>query len=140
MRFSAGTLALEGGVPFGVAATSPVTFTVAQPRRGRQGLAAHVPASLDLLGKTFQLRVHLSLEHFANGLQVSAIDRDEQQENAGRFCAYLGPELGKRCQPPTAVTAARCDSRGVRNQRARRRQRASGSEQQPAQRLQSPLA
>ena len=31
--FSAGTLALEGGVPFGVAASSLVTFTVAQAKR-----------------------------------------------------------------------------------------------------------
>src|SRR5207244_12278008 len=31
--FSAGTLVLDGGVPFGVAASSPVTFTVAPPRR-----------------------------------------------------------------------------------------------------------
>ncbi|MCA1648370.1 MAG: hypothetical protein LC797_23895 [Chloroflexi bacterium] len=30
--FSAGTLAIEGGVPFGVAAASPVTFTTAAPR------------------------------------------------------------------------------------------------------------
>jgi hypothetical protein len=31
-RFSAGTLAIEGGVPFGVAAAAPVTFTTAAPR------------------------------------------------------------------------------------------------------------
>src|SRR4029077_7168688 len=30
--FSAGTLQLEGGVPFGVAASAPVTFTTAHPR------------------------------------------------------------------------------------------------------------
>ena len=70
--------------------------------------------------------------------------RDRPGRAAGECRSFLRvpwcPELGKRCQPPTAVTAARCDSRGVRNQRARRRQRASGSEQQPAQRLQSPLA
>jgi len=30
--FSAGTLVNEGGVPFGVAASAPVTFTTAAPR------------------------------------------------------------------------------------------------------------
>jgi hypothetical protein len=30
--FSAGTLAVEGGVPFGVAAAAPVTFSTAAPR------------------------------------------------------------------------------------------------------------
>jgi hypothetical protein len=30
--FSAGTLAIEGGVPFGVAAAAPATFTTAAPR------------------------------------------------------------------------------------------------------------
>jgi type IV secretory pathway VirB4 component len=30
--FSAGTLTIEGGVPFGVAAAAPVTFTTAAPR------------------------------------------------------------------------------------------------------------
>ncbi len=29
-------------------------------------------------------------ERFANGLRIYGIDRDEQQEYAGRFCAYLG--------------------------------------------------
>ena len=31
----------------------------------------------------------LSRERFANGLRVYGIDQDEQQEYAGRFCAYL---------------------------------------------------
>src|SRR5947208_14045175 len=36
--WSAGTLTIEGGVPFGVAAAAPVTFTVAQAKRaGRKG-------------------------------------------------------------------------------------------------------
>ena len=30
--YSAGTLVIEGGVPFGVAASAPVTFTTAAPR------------------------------------------------------------------------------------------------------------
>jgi len=34
--------------------------------------------------------VLLSRDHFANGLRVYGIDQDEQQEYAGRFCAYLG--------------------------------------------------
>ena len=41
-------------------------------------------------GKSYQLRVYLSREHFANGVRVYVIDQDEQQEYAGRFCAYLG--------------------------------------------------
>ena len=32
----------------------------------------------------------LSRERFANGLRIYGIDQDEQQEYAGRFCAYLG--------------------------------------------------
>jgi hypothetical protein len=41
-------------------------------------------------GKSYQLRVYLSREHFANGVRVYVIDQDEQQEYAGRFCTYLG--------------------------------------------------
>jgi hypothetical protein len=37
--YSAGTLVIEGGVPFGVAASVPVTFTTAAPRT-RIGTAA----------------------------------------------------------------------------------------------------
>ena len=36
------------------------------------------------------MRVLLSRERFANGLRIYGIDQDEQQEYAGRFCAYLG--------------------------------------------------
>jgi hypothetical protein len=89
--FSAGTLQLEGGVPFGVAASAPVTFTVVQARRaGRKGWRHMCWHGSTGSGKGYQLRVYLSREHFANGLRVYVIDQDEQQEYAGRFCAYLG--------------------------------------------------
>ena len=88
--WSAGTLALEGGVPFGVAASSPVTFTVAQAKRaGRKGWR-HCWHGSTGSGKGYQLRVYLNRKHFANGLRVYVIDQDEQQEYADRFCDYLG--------------------------------------------------
>ena len=80
--WSAGTLALQCGVPFGVAASSPVTFTVAQAKHCWHGSTGS--------GKGYQLRVYLSREHFANGRRVYVIDQDEQQGYAGRFCDYLG--------------------------------------------------
>jgi hypothetical protein len=85
--FSAGSLAIEGGVPFGVAAAAPVTFTPAAPRnknrplllvcneRRRQGLLAASAA----VARAVRQR-----------LRVYGIDQDEQQEYAGRFCDYLG--------------------------------------------------
>ena len=89
--FSAGTLQLEGGVPFGVAASSPVTFTVAR----RAELAAKAGGTCAGMARRAAARAtscecYLSREHFANGLRVYGIDQDEQQEYAGRFCDYLG--------------------------------------------------
>ena len=40
-------------------------------------------------GRGYSLRVLLSRERFADGLRIYGIDQDEQQEYAGRFCAYL---------------------------------------------------
>jgi hypothetical protein len=85
--FSAGTLALEGGVPFGVAASAPVTFTTAAARNKNRHMCWYGTSGA---GKGYSLRVLLSRERFANGLRVYGIDQDEQQEYAGRFCAYLG--------------------------------------------------
>src|SRR6266700_1017970 len=63
--WSAGTLAVEGGVPFGVAASSPVTFTVAQRRRaGRKGWRHMVWYGAPGSGKGYQLKAYLSREHF----------------------------------------------------------------------------
>jgi hypothetical protein len=88
--FSAGTLQLEGGVPFGVAASAPVTFSVAQARSvGRKGWRHMCWHGSTGSGKGYQLRVYVSREHFANGLRIYVIDQDEQQEYAGRFCEYL---------------------------------------------------
>jgi hypothetical protein len=84
--FSAGTLAIEGGVPFGVAASAPVTFTTAAPRNKNRHCCWYGTSGA---GKGYSLRVLLSRERFANGLRVYGIDQDEQQEYAGRFCAYL---------------------------------------------------
>lgn len=89
--FSDGTLTLENGVPFGVAASAPVTFTVAQPKRaGRKGWRHMCWYGAPGSGKSYQTMTYLSREHFANGLRVYVIDQDEQQEYAGRFCQYLG--------------------------------------------------
>jgi hypothetical protein len=85
--FSAGTLAVEGGVPFGVASAAPVTFTTAAPRNKNRHMCWYGTSGA---GKGYSLRVLLSRERFANGLRVYGIDQDEQQEYAGRFCAYLG--------------------------------------------------
>jgi hypothetical protein len=105
--WSAGTLVLEGGVPFGVAASSPVTFTVAQPRRaGRKGWRHMVWHGATGSGKSYQLRVYLSREHFANGVRVYVIDQDEQQEYAGRFCAYLQGSRVQICTPADAEAFA----------------------------------
>jgi len=89
--FSRAALVLEGGVPFGVAGSSPVTFTVAQPRRaGRKGWRHMVWYGAPGSGKGYQLKTYLSREHFAHGLRVYGIDQDEQGEYTGRFCRYLG--------------------------------------------------
>ena len=85
--FSAGTLAIEGGVPFGVAVAAPVTFTTAAPRYKNRHCCWYGTSGA---GKGYSLRVLLSRERFANRLRVYAIDQDEQQEYAGRFCDYLG--------------------------------------------------
>jgi hypothetical protein len=85
--WSAGTLVLEGGVPFGVAASAPVTFTTAAPRNKNRHCCWYGTSGA---GKGYSLRVLLSREHFASGLRVYGIDQDEQQEYAGRFCDYLG--------------------------------------------------
>lgn len=88
--FSASTLQLEGGVPFGVSGSAPVTFTVVQPRRvGRKGWRHMVWYGAPGSGKGFQLKTYLSREHFANGLRIYGIDQDEQGEYTGRFCDYL---------------------------------------------------
>jgi hypothetical protein len=84
--FSAGTLAIEGGVPFGVAAAAPVTFTTAAPRNKNRHMCWYGTSGA---GKGYSLRVLLSRERFANGLRVYGIDQDERQEYAGRFCQYL---------------------------------------------------
>jgi len=85
--WSAGTLTIEGGVPFGVAAAAPVTFTTAATRNKNRHMCWFGTSGA---GKGCSLRVLLSREHFANGLRVYGIDQDEQQEYAGRFCDYLG--------------------------------------------------
>jgi hypothetical protein len=84
--FSAGTLTVEGGVPFGVAAAAPVTFTTAHARAKNRHMCWYGTSGA---GKGYSLRVLLSRERFANGLRVYGIDQDEQQEYAGRFCQYL---------------------------------------------------
>jgi hypothetical protein len=89
--FSAGTLVVEGGVPFGVAASAPVTFSVAQPRKaGRKGWRHMCWYGNTGSGKSYSCKCYLSREHFANGLRVYGIDQDESQEFSGRFCAHLG--------------------------------------------------
>jgi len=72
--FSAGTLALEGGVPFGVAASAPVTFTTAAPRNKNRHMCWYGTSGA---GKGYSLRVLLSRERFANGLRVYGIDHGE---------------------------------------------------------------
>lgn len=84
--WSAGTLAVEGGVPFGVASAAPVTFTTAAPHNKNRHMCWYGTSGA---GKGYSLRVLLSRERFANGLRIYGIDQDEQQEYAGRFCAYL---------------------------------------------------
>jgi len=87
---SSGTLQIEGGVPFGVAASSPVTFTVAQPRRrGRKGWRHMCWYGNTGSGKSYSCKCYLSREHFANGLRIFGIDQDEGEEFSGRFCRYL---------------------------------------------------
>lgn len=97
--WSAGTLTIESGVPFGVAASAPVTFTTAVPRNKNHHMCWYGTSGA---GKGYSLRVLLSRERFANGLRVYGIDQDEQQEYAGRFCDYLG---GARVPIRTPVEA-----------------------------------
>ena len=82
--FSAGTLTVEGGVPFGVAAFAPATLTTAAPRNKNRHCCWYGTSGA---GKGYSLRVLLSREHFANGLRIYGIDQDEQQEYAGRIIA-----------------------------------------------------
>jgi hypothetical protein len=84
--FSAGTLQMDGGVPFGVAAATPVTFTTAHARNKNHHMCWYGTSGA---GKGYSLRVLLSRERFANRLRVYGIDQDEQREYAGRFCEYL---------------------------------------------------
>jgi len=79
--WSAGTLAVEGGVPFGVAASTVVTLTMAAPRNKNRQCCWYGTSGA---GKGYSLRVLLSRERFANGLRVYGIDQDEQAEYAGR--------------------------------------------------------
>jgi hypothetical protein len=65
--FSAGTLAVEDGVPFGVASAAPVTFTTAAPRNKNRHMCWYGTSGA---GKGYSLRVLLSRERFANGLRV----------------------------------------------------------------------
>ncbi len=74
-------------MPFGVAASAPVTFTTAAARNKNRHCCWYRTSGA---GKGYSLRVLLSRERFANGLRVYGIDQDEQQEYAGRFCDYLG--------------------------------------------------
>jgi hypothetical protein len=107
--FSAGTLAIEGGVPFGVAAAAPVTFTTAAPRNKNRHCCWYGTSGA---GKGYSLRVLLSRERFANGLRVYGIDQDEQQEYAGRFCQYLG---GTAVSIRTLLEAEEFDFRQLAN-------------------------
>jgi hypothetical protein len=85
--WSAGTLTIEGGVPFGVAASAPVTFTTAAPPNKNRHMCWYGTSGA---GKGYSLRVLLCREGFANGLRIYGIDQDEQQEYTGRFCDSLG--------------------------------------------------
>src|SRR5207247_4779904 len=51
---------------------------------------SHVLVRYEWRRKGYSLRVLLSRERFANRLRIYGIDQDEQQEYAGRLCAYLG--------------------------------------------------
>jgi hypothetical protein len=102
--WSAGTLAIEGGVPYGVAAASAVTFTTAAPRNKNRHMCWYGTSGA---GKGYSLRVLLSREHFANGLRIYGIDQDEQAEYAGRFCDYLG---GLRVPIRTLADAEACET------------------------------
>jgi hypothetical protein len=78
-------------VPFGVAAAAPVTFITAATRNKNRNCCWYGTSGAN---KGYSLRVLLSRERFANGLRIYGIDQDEQQEYAGRFCAYLGRTAG----------------------------------------------
>ena len=58
---------IKGGVPFGVAAAAPVTFTTAAPRNKNRHMCWYGTSGA---GKGYSLRVLLSRERFANGLRV----------------------------------------------------------------------
>jgi hypothetical protein len=60
--WSAGTLAIEGGVPFGVAASTVVTFTTAAPRNKNRHMCRYGTSGA---ARANQLRVpsRLSSEH-----------------------------------------------------------------------------
>ena len=107
--FSAGTLAIDGGVPFGVAASAPVTFTTAAARNKNRHMCWYGTSGA---GKGYSLRVLLSRERFANGLRVYGVDQDEQQEYAGRFCQYLG---GTTVPIRTVLEAEEFDFHNVEN-------------------------
>jgi hypothetical protein len=76
--FSAGTLAVEGGVPFGVAASTVVTFSTAAPCNKNRHMCWYGTSGA---GKGYSLRVLLSRERFANGLRIYGVDQDEQSES-----------------------------------------------------------
>jgi len=88
--FSAGTLQLERGVPFGVAASAPVTFSTAHPRNKNHHMCWYGTSGA---GKEYSLRVLLSRERFANRIRIYGIDQDEQQEYADRFCSICWRQI-----------------------------------------------
>jgi hypothetical protein len=85
--WSAGTLIVEGGVPFGVVAAAAVTFSTAGRRNKNRHMCWYGTSGA---AKVYSLRVLLSRERFAKGVRIYGIDQDEQQEYAGRFGDYLG--------------------------------------------------
>ena len=90
--FSAGTMTVEGGVPFDVAAAAPVTFTTVHARAKNRHMCWYGTSGA---AKGYSLRVLLSRQRFVNGLRVYGIDQDEQQEYAGRFAPT---SRGRGCQ------------------------------------------
>jgi hypothetical protein len=85
--FSAGTLAIEGGVPFGAAASTGVTFSTAAPRNKNRHMCWYGTSGAE---KGYSLRVLLSRERFANGLRVYGGPGMWQQEVIDRATKPCG--------------------------------------------------
>jgi hypothetical protein len=85
--FSAATLQMLDGIPWGLAGSAPILLTTKNAKTGKHFGWFGFTGS----GKGFAARMYLARRHFADRLRVFMWDADEvSHEYSGRFCEFLG--------------------------------------------------